>query len=169
MSEISFKIVEASIESLDEFIVLLDEVGEWLWNKGVKQWKPGVHHQNKDKLAERVEHGVLILAYHREKLAGGCILSEVMPKVWPDAPNALSLTSFVVARFAAGKGLGTKLIKYCIQAATQRGKTSLRLDCWEGNEFLKSYYQRERFKMLDAIEAGGYDVRLFEKEVQIQQ
>jgi GNAT superfamily N-acetyltransferase len=160
-----FNIVEAPPQSLDEFITLLDQVGEWLWHKGVKQWRPGVHRENRAELARRVEQGCLILAYHQEKLASGCILSELVPDEWPEAPDILSLYSLVVARFASGRGLGTQIIQFCLQVAARRGKARIRLDCWDGNDFLKSYYQREGFKMLDAIQADGYYVRLFEKQI----
>jgi GNAT superfamily N-acetyltransferase len=167
MSEMDFNIIEAPIQSLDEFITLLDQVGEWLWHKGVKQWKPGVHRENRAEHARRVEQGCLILAYHQEKLAGGCILSELTPEAWPAAPDTLALYSLAAARFAAGKKLGAQILQYCSQVAARRGKARIRLDCWDGNDFLKSYYQRQGFKMLDAIQADGYYVRLFEKQTDL--
>ena len=72
--EENFEIVEAPVQSLDDFILLLEQVGEWLWEKGIKQWAPGSFHKDRAKLEHRVENGCLILAYRREKLAGGCIL-----------------------------------------------------------------------------------------------
>lgn len=164
-----FTIVESPIRALDSFILLLDQVGEWLWRKGVKQWAPGIHHQNREQLKQLVENGCLILAYRNKELAGGCILTEVDPG-WPDiytSAEAIYLRALVVARFAAGKGLGRQIINVCTEATRNRGKSLIRLDCWEGNDFLKSYYQGEGFKMLEAIhvQAGDYFVRLFEKEV----
>lgn len=57
------------------------------------------------------------------------------------------------------------IIAAYVEAARNRQKSFIRLDCWEGNDFLKSYYQREGFTMLEAISAGDYFVRLFEKQV----
>ena len=45
------------------------------------------------------------------------------------------------------------------------GKSLIRLDCWDGNEFLKSYYQGEGFRMLEAVQEDDYFVRLYEKDV----
>ena len=160
-----FTIVEGTVQSLDSFILLLEEAGEWLWNKGVKQWAPGTHQKSRGKKKHLVENGCLILAYQQEELAGGCILSEVDPG-WPRLSNeVLYLSALAVARFAAGKGLGTQIINACAETTRKRGKSLIRLDCWDGNDFLKSYYQREGFKMLEAIEVSDYFVRLFEKNV----
>lgn len=165
-----FTIIEATEQSLDDFISLLEQVGAWLWRKGVKQWAPGTFQNNRDRLVRFIENGCLILAYQNSELAGGCILSEVNPG-WPPsfaevlANNALYLNALVVARFAAGQGLGTRIIDACTKVVCQRGKSVIRLDCWEGNTFLKSYYRRQGFKMLAAIPVNDYFVRLFEKDI----
>lgn len=160
-----FTIVESTEQSLDSFIVLLEQVGAWLWEKGVKQWAPGSFENNRPKLAHFVENGCLILAYQNDKLAGGCILSEINPG-WPDSSDqAMYLNSLVVARFAAGQGLGAQIISACSPVVRERGKSVIRLDCWDGNTFLKSYYQRQGFNMLQTIPEDDYTVRLFEKSV----
>ena len=160
-----YTIVEATKQSLDSFIVLLEQVGAWLWAKGIKQWAPGTFRNNRKRLVHFVENGCLILAYQNQNLAGGCILSDTNPG-WPATTDeAMYLNSLVVARFAAGKDLGTQIINRCTEVAHRRGKSVIRLDCWEGNTFLKAYYQQEGFKMLAAIPVNGYYVRLFEKDV----
>jgi GNAT superfamily N-acetyltransferase len=160
-----YTIVEATERSLDSFIDLLEQAGAWLWEKGVKQWAPGTFRNNRKRLAHFVKNGCLILAYQNDELAGGCILSVVNPG-WPEPCNdAIYLNSLVVARFAAGQGLGRLIINACVETAQKKGKSVIRLDCWEGNTFLKSYYQQEGFKMLAAIPENDYYVRLFEKNV----
>lgn len=158
-------ITEATSDSLDAFLVLADEVGEWLWYKGVKQWRPGFHHANRAHFAHLVEHGSLILAHHQGRLAGGCILTAIVPNAWPAAEGVLALNALAVARWAAGAGVGRLIIAGCVTAGAQQGKARIRLDCWEGNAFLKEYYQSEGFAMLGVIQAAGYEVRLFEKLV----
>ena len=160
-----FTIVEATTQSLDEFIPLLEQVGEWLWRKGVKQWAAGTFERNRARLTHFVENGCLILAYQRGDLAGGCVLSDVNPGLPNSSDEVMYLTSLAVARFAAGKGLGRQIIGVCEKAAYKRGKSAIRLDCWDGNHFLKTYYQGAGFKMLEAIPVDDYFVRLFEKDV----
>lgn len=159
-------IVSASPQTLDDFIVLADQVGEWLWHKGVRQWEPGLHRKNRDQLAYLVDNGWLVLAYHEDKLAGGCILSRIVPKEWPVACAVLSLNTLAVARFAAGRGIGGQIIHGCLRIGGQESYRLLRLDCWDGNDTLKSFYQSEGFTMLAPIQSDGYKVRLFERKVQ---
>jgi GNAT superfamily N-acetyltransferase len=160
-----FTITESTDQSLDSFIILLEQVGDWLWEKGVQQWEPGSFRNSRERLAHFIENGCLILAYQNDKLAGGCILSEVNPG-WPESSDdAMYLNSLVVARFAAGQGLGTQIINTCTNVVHKRGKSTIRLDCWDGNTFLKTYYQKEGFKMLEPIAVDDYFVRLFEKDV----
>jgi GNAT superfamily N-acetyltransferase len=160
------KIIEAPAQSLDAYISVVEEAAEWLWHKGVKQWKPRVHRKNHEKLSNLVEHGYLILAYQGSILVGGCILSEVVPKMWSEGSRALYLNGLVVTRPAAGQGVGGKILNGCINVCQTRRKTFLRLDCWDGNEFLKTYYKQEGFEMLDAVREKDYWVRLFEKRVE---
>jgi GNAT superfamily N-acetyltransferase len=164
--QMTITIVEDSGEALNDFIALLDEVGTWLWHKGVKQWAPGCHQQNRDEIQRLVNNGCLILAYDDDQLAGGCVLSHDKPELWAGYANhAMYLSSLVVARFAAGTGLGSQIMALAVQATIKRGKSCIRLDCWDGNDFLKSYYQREGFAMLAAVQEHDYFVRRFEKTV----
>ncbi|MCP4166872.1 MAG: GNAT family N-acetyltransferase [Chloroflexi bacterium] len=161
----NYTIVEASVASLDAFILLLEEVGAWLWDRGVKQWAPGSFTKNRSRLEHFIEHGCLVLAYRGTDLVGGCILSEVNPG-WPEhSEHAMYLNSLAVARSAAGKRLGTHIINTCIEVTGRRCKTIIRLDCWDGNDFLKSYYRREGFTMLEAHWTGDYTIRFFEMQV----
>lgn len=166
----NFTIVESTEQSLERFIDLLEQVGAWFWQKGIKQWVPGTFRNNRHRLVHFVRNGCLLLVYQNTELAGGCILSEINPG-WPtsfaedSANEAMYLNSLVVARFVAGQGLGTRIIDACTKMVCERGKCVLRLDCWEGNTFLKSYYRQHGFKMLATIPENDYYVRLFEKNI----
>ena len=158
-------IIKAPIESLDSFISLLDEAGKWLWKKGIKQWSPDLHRKNSLSLLNLVNHGHLILAYQENILIGGCILSEIVPEMWTDGDDSLFLSSLVVDRAAAGQGVGEQIIQFCLQVVSEYKKSFIRLDCWDGNAFLKSYYQKAGFRMLNAVREKDYWVRLFEKHI----
>jgi len=52
-----------------------------------------------------------------------------------------------------------------MQALLRRGKTCLRLDCWDGNSFLKAYYRERGFRNMGRAQEGDYWVRLFERDL----
>ncbi|MCP4423237.1 MAG: GNAT family N-acetyltransferase [Chloroflexi bacterium] len=161
-----FELSEEPIGQLDDFIELLEEVGTRLWQKGVKQWRPGSIREKQGELERLVENGCLVLARENGRLAGGCILSEIALPVWKESTdNAMYVSSVVAARFAAGQGLGEQILDFCLDAAVRRSKCCLRLDCWEGNAFLKQFYQDAGFEMLTAVPEKDYLCRLFEKAV----
>jgi hypothetical protein len=41
----------------------------------------------------------------------------------------------------------------------------VRLDCWDGNHFLRSYYCSAGYAELESVESHGALVRLFEKQL----
>jgi GNAT superfamily N-acetyltransferase len=105
------------------------------------------------------------LAYRENILIGGCILSEIVPEMWANGDDSLFLSSLVVDRAAAGQGVGEQIIQFCLQVVSENKKSFIRLDCWDGNAFLKSYYQKAGFRMLNAVREKDYWVRLFEKHI----
>ena len=155
----------SSPEKIPAFIELLEEAGAWLWEKGIRQWKPGIHRISLDMINDLVENGWLVLAYQEDKLAGGCVLSRCGPGFWLPDSHALYVHKLAAARFVAGKGVGREVIHFCIQFATALGYSAIRLDCWDGNDFLKTYYQEAGFNMLNAVPEEDYRVRLFEWKI----
>ena len=159
-------IFEASADRLDAYIELVEEAATWLWARGVHQWRPGEHRAASARLLARLENGCLILAEQDGLLAGGCLLSEAAPACWPDTPDeALYFSGLVVARRAAGRDLGGRILDEAMQAVERRSKTCLRLDCWDGNEFLKTYYREQGFRDMGRTQEEDYWVRLFERDL----
>ncbi len=157
-------VFEATPEQLDAYIELVEEAAAWLWARGVHQWRPGEYRSARPELLAKLQSGVLILATSSEALAGGCLLTGIAPLCWPDTPDdALYLSGLVVARWAAGQDLGGRILDEALAAVRRRGKARLRLDCWEGNEFLKAYYRERDFRDLGRAQEEDYWVRLFEK------
>jgi RimJ/RimL family protein N-acetyltransferase len=159
-----FTIFEASLPLLDAYIDLLEEAAAWLWARGVHQWQPGGHRAARADLLAKLDRGALILAERDGRLAGGCLLIEIAPACWPDAPaDALYLSGLVVERWVAGQDLGGRILDGAILVAQRRGKARVRLDCWDGNEFLKRYYRARGFHDLGRAQEADYWVRLFER------
>ncbi len=157
-------IYQADESRLDAYIDLLEEAAGWLWAKGVRQWRPGEHRAARSDLLAQLQRGCLILAEMDGKLAGGCLMTEIAPACWPDTPeDACYLSGLVVARWAAGQDLGGRILDEATEAARRRGLARLRLDCWDGNDFLKGYYRARGFKDLGRVQEEDYWVRLFER------
>jgi len=58
-----------------------------------------------------------------------------------------------------------ELVDGAMQALLCRGKTRLRLDCWDGNSFLKAYYRERGFRDMGRAQEEDYRVRLFERDL----
>ncbi len=159
-------IVEAFEDRLDAYIELVEEAAAWLWARGVRQWRPGEHRAARPELLTKLRRGVLILATKGGALAGGCLLTEITPSCWPDtSDDALYLSGLVVARWAAGRDWGGRILDEAMRAAQRRGKARLRLDCWDGNGFLKQYYRAQGFQDKGRVKESDYWVRLFERRI----
>jgi GNAT superfamily N-acetyltransferase len=153
-------------DDLAAYVELLEEAGSWLWERGVRQWEPGSNRQQAGLLRRFLESGVLVLARAGDRLAGGCILTRTPTPEWDGrAGDAIYLHKLVVARFAAGRALGQRLLAWSERWTASRGAPLLRLDCWDGNERLRRYYLDAGFDERESVESHGYLVRLFEKPV----
>jgi hypothetical protein len=63
--------------------------------------------------------------------------------------------------------LGRQIIDACVDAVRRKGKRLIRLDCWDGNDFLKAFYQEAGFRMLEAVPWQDYYLRPFEMDVSV--
>ncbi len=165
-NSISVVISEYGPARLDAYIDLLEEAAAWLWARGVQQWRPGEHRSARAGLLEETQRGCLILAEVDGRLAGGCLLTEIAPACWPDTPtDAIYLSGLVVARWAAGQDLGGRILDAALASVRNRGKGRLRLDCWDGNDFLKHYYLDRGFSDRGRVREATYWVRLFQRDL----
>lgn len=108
------------------------------------------------------------LLVHRRggDLAAGCIATPRRDPYWEAATEpALTVHALVVARSAAGGGLGRRVLAAVEEHARREGAGLLRLDCWDGNETLRAYYRGAGFRELHAVSSQGTRLRLFEKRL----
>ena len=109
---------------------------------------------------------LISLLYLLLGFAGGCIVTTLDTPEWQDsAPHAATLHKLVVARAFAGQGLGRDLVSWGEAWARDRRLAALRLDCWDENLVLRSFYRELGFSELHSVEAHGTNVRLFEKRL----
>ena len=155
------------IEDLDEFIEILEEAGAWLWRRGIHQWEPSSNRAQRPLLERLVRSGSLITARSSQRLVGGAIITSRPTDEWAHLPSSggIYLHKLAVSRVASGQALGRRILDYCELAAQRDGATRMRLDCWDGNAALRSYYRSAGYSELDAVESHGSLVRLFEKSL----
>ena len=161
------EICRGSSDDLDDFIEILEEVGSWLWRRGIHQWEPGSNRAQRVLLERYVESGCLIAARRGPRLVGGAIITPQPTEEWALLPGsgAIYLHKLAVSRAVSGQALGRKILDHCELVAERDGATRMRLDCWDGNAALRSYYRSAGYSELDAVESHGYPVRLFEKRL----
>jgi GNAT superfamily N-acetyltransferase len=161
------EIGHGSIDDLGDFIEILEEVGSWLWSRGIPQWAPGSNREQRALLERYVRSGYLIVARWSTRLVGGAIITPQPTDEWArlSISSAVYLHKLAVSRVASGHALGRRILGYCELLAQGEGATRLRLDCWDGNAALRGYYRSAEYSELDAVESHGSLVRLFEKRL----
>jgi ribosomal protein S18 acetylase RimI-like enzyme len=161
------EIGHGAIDDLDDFIEILEEVGSWLWQRGIHQWEPGSNRAQRPLLERLVRSGSLITARSSGRLVGGAIITPQPTDEWARLPGsgAIYLHKLAVSRVDSGQALGRRVLDFCELAAQRDGATRMRLDCWDGNAALRGYYRSAGYSELDAVESHGSLVRLFEKSL----
>lgn len=154
------------LADLEPFLDLLEEAATWLWDRRVHQWAPGSMRMQAPMLADWARSGHLLTARSGSILAGGCILAPSSTEEWAaHASPSLYVHKLVVARTHAGQGLGARILADCEARARAAGVMRVRLDCWDGNAKLRSFYRACGYRELEVVPAHGYLLRLFELEL----
>jgi ribosomal protein S18 acetylase RimI-like enzyme len=134
--------------SLTAFVAIHEEAAAWLWEREIKQWRPGEYTLAtlRRELDERHE---VYLARRDGVAAGGFTLQWDDIENWDNAGEqplvAGYLHALCVARAEAGRSLGVALLDSAGQRVVAHGRPWLRLDCWKGNATLRAYYEGQGF------------------------
>ena len=136
---------------------LLAEAVQWLAERGIDQW-PSPYPERIVRAS--IDRGQTYVA----SVAGDPVATLSIywedPVYW-DArpPDAGYLHRLVVARRAAGEGLGERLIDWAGAHVATQGRRYLRLDCGAENASIRAYYERLNFQHLGdrevTIEGAG--------------
>ncbi|GAB4049715.1 GNAT family N-acetyltransferase [Catellatospora paridis] len=161
---------------LDAIFDLYREAQAWLKSKGLGQWQPaGVSQvQHLEQVRGRIERAILAgtcyVARLNNQVVGTLTLDEFAdPEFWApeDRPEeALYVHRMIVSRQAAGGDVGKALLDWAAAEAARQGKRWLRLDAWQTNHALHSYYERQGFRHVRTMNYGHRGSgALFEREV----
>ena len=153
----------ADMEGLAAFVTVHEEAAMWLWERGIRQWRPGEF--TVDALHRLLASGGEVYLARRDGVpAGGFTLQWEDDDAWgQQAPDAGYLHALCVRRADAGTGLGAALLDYASQRVAAQGRVWLRLDCWAGNDVLRAYYERHGFSLRGVAEKHNYFVALYER------
>ncbi|HEU0027906.1 MAG TPA: GNAT family N-acetyltransferase [Ktedonobacterales bacterium] len=153
----------ADSDGLAAFLAIHEEAATWLWERGIRQWRPG-------EFSATALQGVLAgggevyLARRDGAPAGGFTLQWEDVEVWGERPpDAGYLHALCVRRADAGTGLSAALLDYASQRVATVGRAWLRLDCWAGNNALRAYYERQGFSLYAVVEEADYYIALYER------
>ncbi|MFI1029248.1 GNAT family N-acetyltransferase [Streptomyces sp. NPDC020951] len=132
-------------------MALRTQAEEWLQTKGTDQWSdPETGERAISKWRASIDEGRswVVVGAHGEVLAT-VSRGPVDRDFWTDADRpetALHLYKLMVAREAAGRQLGIRVIDWMSRLAALEGRTWVRIDTWRTNSGLHAYYERMGFK-----------------------
>lgn len=169
------RIVSARSGDLGRYIDLLEEVADWLFSRGITQWKLGNFRLSTDFYAASIELEEVQLAFIGDELVGTLRLLLREPIVWPDVADddGVYVYNLAVRRRWADQHLGRRMLTWAEERATALGRQYVRLDCLADNDVLRRYYDQAGFVERGEIEAhfpdpvGTLQLRRYEKRVRM--
>lgn len=133
-----------------------DEAAAWLASRGVDQWQ---YPPRLDRIVLSIAAGECWLAYDGRRPVGTITVDgRADPDFWTaadDPASALYAHRMVVARSAAGTGLGAAMLDHAGQLAAGAGRRWLRLDAWRDNPGLAGYYRAQGFAEVRTVVVPG--------------
>jgi GNAT superfamily N-acetyltransferase len=133
------------------------EATAWLASKGLDQWQPNaVRHPTPEGTRDAIERGVCFLAYEAAGPLGTITIDDrADPEFWtPDErrERALYVHRMIVARSAAGRDLGSAMLRWAENIARRGSYHWLRLDAWKSNPALHEYCGRHQFNYVRTVD-----------------
>ncbi|QIY63506.2 GNAT family N-acetyltransferase [Streptomyces sp. RPA4-2] len=132
-------------------MTLRSEAEGWLRTKGTDQWSdPETGERAITKWHANIDEGrAWVVVGEHDKVLATVSRGAVDRDFWTNADrpeSALYLYKLIVAREAAGRHLGTRIIDWMSRLAALEGRTWVRIDTWRTNTGLHSYYERLGFE-----------------------
>lgn len=158
-SEPTWVISMARKHDVQDLIGLRREAERWLEAAGIDQWTP----KWRDVADKKAERAIRQNRAWIVKTRGGVTVATVTPggpdeDLWhPQSGPGLYMYKLIVARAAAGQGLGAALMDWCASRAAEWGYEWLRLDCWPSNPRLLDYYRANGWEDVRTVHAPGRD------------
>jgi ribosomal protein S18 acetylase RimI-like enzyme len=157
-------LARATLADAGTFVEIHEEAARWLWEQGIRQWKPGVF--KLEWLTAPIERGELYLAWSDGQPIATILLEWSDVATWGPRPDdAGYVHGLRVRRATAGQGVGRALLAWAERAVARAGRPYVRLDCIADNPRLCRYYEEAGFTRVEGAAYDGYNVTRFEKRV----
>ncbi len=145
---------KANVRDIDAVERHYDELLAFEAEYGTRtNWKPGVYPTR--RVAEGgVEDGSLFVMEENGELRASMLLNHVQLESYAVIPWAyeaepervLVIHTLCVPPSQAGRGVGSRMVRFALEEASRRGCETLRLDTWEHNEPAAKLYGRLGFR-----------------------
>lgn len=154
-------LVRAELADIHRLLRFRADTAKWLSSLGIDQWAlpfPAEH------ITQSIKAGEVYLLRETPTADAAATItldSAADPLLWTEGEiqePALYIHKLTVDRRYAGQNLGTRLIDWAGDQASQRGARWLRLDAWTTNPRLQRYYESQGFqhiRTVDDPEVGG--------------
>ena len=161
-----YKFLLADETKLDEIVDLIIERIKWMDRVGIKQWNVTNYMEAypKQYYQRQINERRLYVIVEDSKVIAAVVLLEEDDR-WDDNISAYYLHNFVTDTNV--KGVGKKMLEFVENLARENGKSKLRLDCAEDNEFLNNYYENQGYHLVGKCEEGLYKGNKREKNLAI--
>ena len=119
---------------------LRDELATWMLQHGIQQWSPG--EMPLDWIEVCIANGWVYLVSRDEQLAGSVTVVWRDPLIWGERPEPAGyIHMLMVDRAFGGHGVGRSILEWAEAVVAGSGRRVARLDCVEGNQPLRDYYE----------------------------
>lgn len=149
---------QAKIEDLQQVANVLNEVTLHLQAKEINQWN---YPWDVNIVSDQIKNNNQYVLLHNEKIIGTFSISEIDQLSQLEIkPGSKYLSKIAILPEFQGQNLGSYVIKFAFSFAEQGNKT-LYLDCWAGNEKLKSFYTKAGLQYIGDFPEEDYFISIF--------
>lgn len=129
----------AVAKDADSLFTLREQAARWLQARDIRQWVPG--EVSPATFGAQVAAGEWFVDRWNEGIRAALRFCWSDPDTWGmRPPDAGYVHGLMVDRDHAGEGLGGQLLDWAEYRTIEAGRRLLRLDCVEGNQWLRRYY-----------------------------
>ena len=152
-------IVLANESNAYEIYYILSKAKEKLNKKGIEQWKEG---WDINDIKKKCKLGLFYVFYDKGNIIGCYSIEKNANIEWIENKEKeyTYLSLLCLHPDYQGKGLG----KVLLQSAFENSNKIIFLDCWAGNNKLKTFYESNGFKYIKDTKENDYFISIFKKE-----